>query len=122
MNKAYYYPLIFFSVIKPRGNFIPVEKISFLFGTNIPKYSNLPFLDKPNGDQHYLFCVDTNVNAHEICKKYHYKYLLLQRTQLPYDIYDKQYNKEHKVVTQYSYLDGNYYTLEKIMPCEKIVR
>lgn len=99
-----------FTVIKPRGNLIPVETLYSSFGNNIPKYSELKFLNKTNGEQHYLFCVDSNINAKELCNKYHYNYLLNQSSTY---IGNDKYNDKHKIIVQYCHMYSSYYSLVK---------
>ncbi len=100
-----------FMAIQPRGNSIPVERLSFLFGKNIPKYSELTYLNHTNGNQHYLFCVDANVNVKQICTNYHYKYLLNQ-PQIYID--NEKYNNQHQIIVQYSHMYSTYYTLKRL--------
>ena len=98
--------------IKPRGNIIPVERLSFLFGKNIPKYSELTYLNQPNGNQHYLFCVDSDVNVKQICTNHHYYYLINQ----PHIYIDSEnYNDKHQIIVQYCHMYSNYYTLKRIL-------
>lgn len=108
LNKMY---VNVFMAVRPRGNLIPVEALSNLFGKNIPKYSELTFLNKPNGDHHYLFCVDSSIKVPQICINYHYLYFLNQ-PQIYIDTY--KYNNEHQIVVMYSNMYHSYYNLINI--------
>lgn len=105
MNKRF---VNIFMAIKPRGNLIAVENLCYLFGKNIPKYSELTYLNEKNGNQHYLFCVDEQVNAKQLCSKYHYEYLMNQP-----NIYidNQKYNDQHQIIVQYCHMYSNYYNL-----------
>jgi len=81
-----------FSVTVPSNiSKIAMKELSKEFGENIPK--SLPFEDGFLYFTTHIFCVDTNVNIEEICKKYNY------------DI-----NKPYKIKIE-DYMYNNNYTL-----------
>ena len=87
---------IFTVIMLARFSEPTLKLISNEFGKNIPK--SLPYEGGPFGFTTHLFCVDTNVNIEEICKKNNCE----MKEPYKMKIEEHMYNNKYRIYNTYN--------------------